>query len=332
VTKRLSSIVLLIVLCVGLVSCGAEYNTPFQKSSLNETEKICIAYQYGLAYAPLIIVQEQNLIEEKYSEATGKEIKVEWVQMGSGADINTGMASGDIDVGLMGIAPAITGIMNNVGYRIFTNISGQEHGLMTNDSGLDSLDKLVGSDRQIALVNIGSIQHIILARALDHAGYDSHALDSNLVAMKHPDGMAAVRAGSVACHLTTNPYIYIEREDETLQEIAGITDVWSAEDSFIVGVASENLYEENQELYQAICDSFEEAINLINSDIEAAAQLTYEKDGNDLELEISYMSVGKYSTNTSGIFELAVFMKKAQFIESAPEQYGDLVFSNVEGD
>ena len=30
--------------------------------------------------------------------------------MSSGADINTGIASGSIDVGFMGVAPAITGI------------------------------------------------------------------------------------------------------------------------------------------------------------------------------------------------------------------------------
>ena len=142
--------------------------------------KIDIAYQYGLAYAPLMIVQEQGLIEQAYEEATGKEVAVTWNQMSSGSDINTAFISGTINIGFMGVAPAITGVSNNVGYKIFTNLSGQEHGLMTSDESILTLGDLAGSDKQIALVNIGSIQHIILAMALDHAGYDAHALDTNI--------------------------------------------------------------------------------------------------------------------------------------------------------
>ena len=37
---------------------------------------------------------------------------------------------------------------------------------------------------------------------------DAHALDNNLVAMSHPDGMTALMSGSVACQLTTAPYIF----------------------------------------------------------------------------------------------------------------------------
>ena len=55
---------------------------------------INIAYQYGLAYAPLIVCMNNKLIEEKYKEATGADVTVTWTQMSSGADINTGIASG----------------------------------------------------------------------------------------------------------------------------------------------------------------------------------------------------------------------------------------------
>lgn len=330
---------LLLVMCgtVMLGGCGTasvsnDSDVQEAVSDSVETETIDIAYQYGLAYAPLIIAQEQGLIEQKYKEATGKTVEVTWNQMSSGADINTAFVSGSINVGFMGIAPAITGVSNDVGYKIFTGLSGQEHGLMTSDEEISALGDLVGSDKQIALVNIGSIQHIMLAMALDNAGYDAHALDSNIVAMKHPDGMNALESGNIPCHLTTNPYLYMERDDDSLHEIEAVSEVWNAERSFIVGIASKDLYENNPQLYNAVCSAFEEAIDYINNSPEEAAAITYEYDGNSAEDELRYLNVGNYSAETKGIFELAQFMYEAGFIDNELQDYTDMVFSNVQGD
>ena len=60
--------------------------------------------------------------------------------------------------------------------------------------------------------------------SLAENGMDPHALDSNIVVMAHPDGMVALQSGSVACHLTTSPYIYTEREDDTLTEIKRVAE------------------------------------------------------------------------------------------------------------
>ncbi len=305
-----------------------------QSQNIGDSEAVTlnIAYQYGLAYAPVIIVQKQELIEKAYKEATGKEVTVVWNQMSSGADINTGISSGGLDVGFMGVAPAITGVTKGVGYKIFTNLSGQEHGIMSNDENITSFEDLIGSDHQIALVNIGSIQHIILAMALENAGQDPHALDSNIVAMKHPDGMTALETGNVSCHLTSSPYIFKEQEEKNLYEIKDVAEAWGVEDSFIVGVASEKLYNENRELYQALCKAIEEAVDYINGNMGEAAKITCEFDGNSEEDEIAYMQKGKYTTETSRIFDLAEFMARAGFIDEAPASYNELVYDNVLGD
>ncbi len=333
--KIISAILAVSLVATCLMGCsGNAGNTGNTESSGNGGEAevtLNIAYQYGLAYAPVMIAQQKGLIEEAYKEATGKEVDVIWNQMSSGADINTGIAGGSIQIGFMGIAPAITGATSNVGYKIFTNVSGQEHGLMTNDTNIHTMEDLVNGNAQIALVNIGSFQHIILARALDNAGLDTHALDANIVAMKHPDGKAAVESGSIPCHLTSSPYIYQERENENLHEISGVNQVCTVEDSFIVGVASETLYEQNKELYQAVCDGLGDAINYINENKEEAAGLICEYDGNDAVTELKYMEQGFYSTETKGVYDLAVFMADNGFIDKAPESFEDLAFENVKG-
>ena len=294
--------------------------------------ELSIAYQYGLGYAPVTIAQQQGLIEKAYEEATGAKLTITWNQMSSGADINTGIVSGDLDAGFMGVGPALTGISQNLGYKIFSNLTGQEHGIMSNDDAIQSFDDLIGSDYQIALVNIGSIQHILLAKTLAAKGYDPHALDANLVAMKHPDGMAALLSGAVAVHLTTNPYLFQERADESLHEIEALSESCPVEDSFLVGIASETIYEENPALYEALVKGLSDGMDFLNNNLEEAAEITAEFDGNDVEDEIKFLKQGSYSPETKGIEETAKFMYENGFLENDPGTYEDLVFENVTGD
>jgi NitT/TauT family transport system substrate-binding protein len=203
---------------------------------------------------------------------------------------------------------------------------------MTNDENIKSLGDLIGSSNQIALVNIGSIQHILLAKALSENGFDAHALDANIVAMKHPDGMTALQTGAVSCHLTSSPYIFTEREQDDLTELTEVSETWTSEDSFIVGVASEKLHDENPDLYAALCAGISAAIDFVNASPEDTAALTCEYDGNSAEDELEYLGLGTYSAATSGVLELAQFMGENGFIDAAPASIDELVFDGVEGD
>ncbi len=326
--KKVFASIIAIGMIVSLIGCGSQKESASDKSG--EEVTINIAYQYGLAYAPVVICQHNNMIEKSYEESTGKKVNVTWTQMSSGADINTGIASGDIQFGFMGIAPAITGVSKNVGYKIFTGISGQENGMMTNDKTIKALSDLVGSDSQIALVNIGSMPHIILGKALEDNGFDAHALDANIVGMKYPDGMAALQSGSLACNLTSNPYIYLERESGDFAEIPEIANSWDSSNSFIVGVASTDIAADS-DLYNAVCDAISKSIDFVNENKEETAKVTSEYDSNSVEDEIKYLNYGTYSAETIGIFELAQFMYKNSFIDKEIKDYSELVFDNVKG-
>ena len=323
-------ITLLLCLLFVLCACSSKNEEAAPAETKTETKKVAIAYQYGLAYAPAIIVKEKKLFEESYKNLTGNDLEIEWVQMSSGADINNGIASGEIGVGFMGVGPAMTGISKGLNYKVFANLSGQEHGMMSNDAGITSLADLVGTENQIALVNIGSIQHIILAKALKENGFDAHALDANIVAMKHPDGMTALESGNVKCHLTSSPYIFYEHDNADLYEIKEVHEAWGQDKSFIVGIASTELHDDAQ-LYQALCESFETAIDLINNNLEEAAAITCEFNGNTAEVEADYLSRGVYSTETNGLFELLTFMQDNGFVDKVITSYSELVYENVKG-
>ncbi len=306
------------LLFLSLTSCTKKTNS----------ETVTIAYQYGMAYSPLLIMKEQQLIE-KYCPG----VTVEWVLLNSGSAINEGIASGSIDVGAMGVAPAITGVMRGIPYRIFSAVSSQPQGLMTNleDVEFDSLADIT-ADQKIALVNIGSIQHILLAMAAKAELGDAHALDNNIVAMSHPDGMTALLSGSVSYQLTTSPYVFKELA-EGIRMLDSITNIWPNGNTFIVAVASQNLHDDHPALYDAVVNALQEACAYIENNPQQVASLLCENEGVDEATMLSWLQdpACGYSTETVGVMQMALFMAENGFLDTAPESFSDLTFDQTVG-
>lgn len=313
------ALVLIMALC-SLTACGSS-------TSSDEAQNLTIAHQYGMAYAPLEVMKQQQLIEKNYDG----EVTVEWSTLNSGSAINEGFASGDIDVGAMGLGPAITAVTSGIPAKICSNMSAQPHKIMTNNPDIKTLEDV--GNKQIALVNIGSFQHILLAMAAEEQLGDAHALDNNIVAMSHPDGMSALTSGSVELQLTTSPYTFKE-EAEGMTEVEALESVWPEGNSFIVALASTDLQENNPELYQAVVDALAEAIDWINNNKEEAAEMLCENEGVDAETMLEWLNDPAciYSTETKGVMEFANFMAENDFLENdGPESLSDLAFDNVEG-
>ena len=249
---------------------------------------------------------------EKYYDGA----EVEYSILNSGSAINEGVVSGDVDIGAMGVGPAITGVTSGVPYKIAANVSAQPHKIMTNDENIQSLSDI--TDEKIALVNIGSIQHVLLAMAAEAELGDAHALDNNIVAMSHPDGMSSLLSGSVECQLTTSPYVYKEAAEEGIHEVEGLESVWPDGNSFIVMMASTDLYEKNPELYQAVVSALEEAITWINENKEEAAEMLCEAEDVDAQTMLEWLNdpACVYSTETKGVMDMAEFMSENDFLET----------------
>ena len=99
-------------------------------------------------------------------------------------------------------------------------------------------------------------------------------------------------------------------------------------------VASNDLYEENPELYQAVVSALEEAVSWINENKEEAAEMLCEAEDVDAETMLSWLNdpACVYSTETKGVMDMASFMDENGFLENeGPESMSDLAFDNVEG-
>lgn len=302
--KKAFALLLCLCMLLALPACGADTGS--------EEKTLTIAYQGGIGYAPVHIMETKQLIQENYDG----DITVNFVKLDSGAAINEGIIGGTIDIGCMGLAPAISGVSAGIPYKVISNLCSQSHGLMSNDPDITALTDITSEDK-IALVSTGSIQHILLAMAAEKALGDPHALDNNIQSMSHAEGMASLESGTVSLHLTSSPFIYQERDSGAYTELAEISQVWPSGNSFLVAMGSVKL-EADSDLLLAVQNAFTQAIDFINSNPEETVQIESEYLSLDIATVTSYLEQPdcQFFAEIRGADTMAQFMLRAGFIEN----------------
>jgi len=122
-------------------------------------------------------------------------VPIEWKQFESGRDVNTAIAAGGIDIGLVGSAPAAAGIAQGLPYEviwIYDLIGDNEALVVRKGKGIKSAVDLVG--RKIA-VPFGSTTHYHLLRYLQLEGVEATRVV--ILDMQPPDMLAAWQRGDI---------------------------------------------------------------------------------------------------------------------------------------
>ena len=72
-----------------------------------EMAEINVAQQYGIGYLPLMVMEEQKLIE-KHAKAAGVDVKVNWAKFAGGNVMNDALLSNSLQFASGGVGPLIT--------------------------------------------------------------------------------------------------------------------------------------------------------------------------------------------------------------------------------
>lgn len=286
---------------------------------------IRIAEQYGIAYAPVQIMKAQGLLEKNCPG-----IKISWEQMSNTAAIREAMVADRLDAGFMAIPPFLIGWDNGMDWKIATGLSSVPTGLVTKTS-VTGLAELSEKDR-IAVPQPGSVQHILLAMACDRDFANPQKLDNQLVTLSHPDGMNALLSGTdVTAHFTATPYLEKELATPGFHQILSGNEAFGGEFSFIVGVTTKKLHDENPEVYAAFNQSVAEAITFINDHPqEAAVILSAVYDLPETEV-LSYLTATdtKYSNTVKGLQTFSDFMLKTGYLKKSFENLEAVIWEHT---
>ncbi len=323
------SLFVLILSALVLSACAgspAGDNTADSAAPSVETTTLRIAQQFGLGYAAHTIADEFDLFE-KYLPG----LEVEWLQLGSGGAIREAFIAGEIDVAVMGIPPFLIGWDKGIPWKVASGMCAMPLSLQTYKDEVNSLADLTAEDK-VAYPSPGSIQHILLSMAAEKQLGSPTALDDIGVAMAHPDAAAAlINKKDITAHFTSPPYNFEELSNEGIKVVVDGTEAFGTEFTFLVAVASQDLYENNPKAYAAYIMGVADAANFINQNPEEAAKILAPVFKLDEETTLKYLTWPgmNYVTTPLGLMGFSDFMVDAGYIEKVPESMADIAFPNM---
>jgi NitT/TauT family transport system substrate-binding protein len=304
-----------------------------------ELAKVTIARQDGIQYLPLMIMQQQKLLE-KHAKARGAEVTVEWIRFAGGNDMNDAILSDRAQFGTAGVPPFITlwaRTRGNADVKAVAAVSSYSQYLVTRNPDVRTLRDLTERDR-IALPGVKvSMSAVVLQMAAAQAfGAESWAkLDPLTVSMSFPDATVAMLAGKgpVDSHVTALPFVYEELKDPHIHTVLNFRDVIGLATS-IVAFTTSKFRTDNPTLFGAFLDGLREAQDFIARDRKSAAAI-YLQIANDKRSSVD--DIVKMLNDPDVTFKAAPFntMKYVDFmyhkgsIKVLPGSWKDLFFPNI---
>ena len=194
-----------------------------------------------------------------------KGIQTELVQFNNGGDLMTAMASGEVDVGYVGIAPVLSSIEKGVPVKIISAAQTEGSGiLVTNDSGISQASDLAG--KTVATPGEASIQHVLLSYYLKQNGLSGD--DINESAMKTPSINDALKTNNIPAAITFQPFVSTGANEDNVDEFIDSSEILPNHPCCVV-VASDDFIKNNENTTKDILDIHKNATKFINDKIKA---------------------------------------------------------------
>jgi NitT/TauT family transport system substrate-binding protein len=305
-----------------------------------EMGEIHVSRQYGISYLPLMVMEDEKLIE-KHAKAAGVDVKVDWSKFASGAVMNDALLSGNLQFASGGVAPFTTlwaKTRGNLDVKAVAAINSMPLYLVTNNPNVKTIKDFTDKDK-IALPAVKvSIQAVTLQMAAEKAfgPGQQNKLDHLTVSMAHPDGETALLSGKseITAHLSSPPFQYQELEHKGMHRVLNSYDVLGGPATFNVVWTTKKFHDENPKIYAAFVAALDEATAQINKDKRKAAEtylrISKDKDSLDDILKMLNDPEIKFTTTPNNTMKYVEFMHKVGSIKVKPDSWKDMYFPNAQ--
>ena len=304
-----------------------------------EMSEINVAQQYGIGYLPLMIMEDQKLIE-KHAKAAGLDVKVGWAKFAGGNVMNDALLSSSLQFASGGVGPLVTlwaKTRGNLDVKAVSAINSMPLYLTTRNPDVKTLKDFTAKDK-IALPAVKvSIQAVTLQMAAEKAFGEGqqNKLDHLTVSMAHPDALTALVSGKseVTAHLGSPPFQYQELEHKGMHKVLSSYDVLGGPATFNVVWTTAKFHDENPKIYAAFMAALDEATATINRDKRAAGEtylrITKDKDSLDDIVKMLNDPAIVYTTTPNNVMKYVDFMYKVGSIKVKPASWKEMFFPNA---
>jgi len=273
-----SALLALVCLIVSALPIGAEPN------------EIRISKQPGLQYLPLLVM-EQNRLVEKHAQQMGlKDVKVSWLLLNSGGTAVDALLAGSLDVVGSGVSNMLVAWSGTGGQiKGVAPLAAVPIWYVSKNPNVKTLKDLGASDKMAVPTVRVSMQSTILGIAADklYGAGDLHHFDPMTVALGHPDALIALQSGSgsVNAHGSSPPYQQYEVKIPGVHAIANSYDILGGPADLTAAFASTRFHDGNPKLYAAFVAALKDADEIINRDHRNAALIYLQQSGEKWPLD-----------------------------------------------
>ena len=306
-----------------------------------ETNKINAAKQYGLSYLPLMIMEDQKLVE-KHAAALGlNDLKVLWVTLGGPSAMNDALLSGGLDFAAGGV-PSLSTLWaktRNTPLAIHgvAALNDMPVDLVSSNPNVKKLSDLSDKDK-IAVTSVKiSTQALLLqmasAKEFGDANYEK--FDSLTVSMPHPEAMTALMSGGVGIngHFSSPPFQYTEVADPKIHKVLNNYEILGGPATFNVVWTTSKFRNDNPKAYKAFFEALKESMDIINADkkkaVEDYKRMTNTKESVEFLLGILNDPLVKNTIEPHKTLPIAQFLAKVKRIPAAPAKWQDMWFPEI---
>jgi NitT/TauT family transport system substrate-binding protein len=307
-----------------------------------EASKVRVSRQFGLPYLPMIVIEDQHLIE-KHAKALGIDVTTEWTQRaGPAADLDA-LLAGQADFVGPGVPTLATVWDKTIGtpqeVRALIAMQSMPYVLVTRNPAVKTIADFTDRDK-IALPAVKLTGHAIAlemeaAKIWGQDHYDK--LDSITNTRSHADAAAALISGKseIDAHFASAPFYYYELATPGIHQVLKSYDTLGAKHTNGVLLTARKFHDANPKLCAAVVAAFEEADAFIKAHPREAAQIylnvTKERGtAEDLEKMVADPDVD-YTTTPVGIMKIVDFMHEVGRIKKKPASWKDMFFPESHG-
>lgn len=305
------------------------------RTGSGEVAEIKLARQFGIAFLPFIVMEQNRLVEKHAREAGLGDVKVSWGIFSGSAGMNDALLSDNLSFGAGAVPSLILLWARTRGtpleVRGVSATNSMPVYLNTRNPAVRTLRDFTDKDR-IALPSVKlSTAAIVLQMAAARTFGDAEfaKLDPLTVSMSHPDALIALLSDGhqVNAHFASPPYHIPELKNPRVRNVLSSYDVMG--DASLTAVwTTRRFADANPRTVAALYAAVKDAVDTINRDKRAAAELylrvTKEKTTVDEMLELLNDPRIIFTNVPQATMRFAEFMHKTGTIKTAPASWQDL--------
>ena len=309
-------------------------------ASRAEVTELKVAEQYGIGYLPLMVMEDQKLVEKYAKEAGIGDLKVTWSKFAGGNVMNDALLSNSLHFAAGGVAPMVTlwaKTRGNYDVKAVAALDSMPLYLNSRNPNVKSLKDFTDKDK-IALPAVKvSIQAVTLQMAAEQAfgAGQYNKLDRLTVSMSHPDGQAALLSGTseVTAQFSAPPFQYQQLDNPAVHKVLDSYAVLGGPATFNLIWTTSKFRNDNPKVYAAFTRALDEAMAMINRDKKWAAEayLRISKDKVSQQDIVNMLNDPQisFTTTPQNVIKYVDFMNKTGAIKVKPASWKDLFFPNA---